>query len=119
MQIFDSVTDYINSFPKDVQVILEQLRSEIKQIAPEAEETMSYKMPTFKLNGKYLVYFAAWKEHIALYPATGSMETSKEVAKYRTGKGTFQFKLSESMPWDIIRKIVKFRATENYGKTKN
>ncbi len=112
----ESMDEYINSFPEDVKAVLKEVRNVIKNEAPEAEEAISYSMPTFKLNGKYLVYFAGWKDHIALYPATGSMDVDKEMQQYRTGKGTFQFSLKEELPWNIIRKIVKVRVKEVKSK---
>ena len=113
MPSFKTIDEYIAQAPEELQEVLTQLRKTIKEEAPEAEETISYSMPTFKLYGSYLVYFAAWKTHLALYPATGSMEVSEDLAQYRAGKGTFQFPLDKPIPWDVIRKIVRIRMKEN------
>lgn len=113
---FKTVDDYINSFPEAVKQQLQALRQVIKEAAPEAEETVKYGMPTFTLNGN-LVYFAAWKEHIALYPATAAAEAAiPELSAYKTGKGTFQFPLNQSLPLALIRKIVEFRVKEHSEK---
>lgn len=111
---FKSVDDYIASFPQDVQEIMQQLRGAIRTAAPEAEEKISYQMPTFTLNGKYLVYFAGWKTHIAFYGAPrGDAEFTEDLSTYETGQGTLKFPLNEPIPFDLITKIVRFRAAEN------
>jgi uncharacterized protein YdhG (YjbR/CyaY superfamily) len=108
---------YIAGFPKDIQEILQKIRMTIKKAAPNAQETISYKMPTFNLDGQYLIYFAAYKKHIGLYPVpTGDDAFNKEVAKYQAGKGTLHFPLDEPMPYKLISKIVKARAKENAAK---
>lgn len=110
--------EYIESFPPSTQKILKQVRSTIKKAAPKAEETMSYGMPAFKLNGP-LIYFAGYKSHIGLY-ATPSGHTAfkKELAKYKQGKGSVQFPLDEPMPLKLITQIVKFRVIQNLAKAK-
>lgn len=111
---FKSIDDYIASFPQDVQEIMQQLRGAIRTAAPEAEEKISYQMPTFTLNGKYLVYFAGWKTHIAFYGAPrGDAEFTEDLSTYETGQGTLKFPLNEPIPFDLITKIVRFRAAEN------
>lgn len=107
-----SIDVYIQGFPDDVQKILAKLRAMVKEEAPEAVETISYQMPAFKLNGKYLVYFAAWKTHIAFYPATSAVIEIPGIDAYRTGKGTFQFPLDTPIPYEMIRKIIRTRADE-------
>jgi uncharacterized protein YdhG (YjbR/CyaY superfamily) len=108
-----NIDEYIAGFPKDVQKILEKIRMTIKKAAPNAEETISYKMPTFNLKGQYLIYFAAYKKHIGLYPVpVGDAEFNKEVAAYRAGKGTLQFPLDQPIPYKLISKIGKIRAKE-------
>jgi uncharacterized protein YdhG (YjbR/CyaY superfamily) len=108
------IDEYIAGFPNDVQQILEKIRATIKKATPDAEETISYQIPTFTLKGKYLVYFAAFKKHIGFYPAPiGNAEFKKELAVYGAGKGTAKFPLDQPIPFDLIRKIVKFRAKEN------
>ena len=109
--------EYIASFPKDVQEILEKIRMTIKKAAPEAEEVISYKMPTFNLKGQYLIYFAAYKKHIGLYPVpNGDAKFNEELSVYRSGKGTLQFPLNQPIPYKLISKIVKARAKENAAK---
>jgi uncharacterized protein YdhG (YjbR/CyaY superfamily) len=109
---FTTIDEYIATFPQDLQKTLKDLRKTILEEAPDATETISYQMPTFKLNGTYLIYFAAWKDHIAVYPGTSAMEEIQELADYRTGKGTFQFPLASPLPFDLIRKIVRVRIKE-------
>src|SRR5215203_3160657 len=111
---FHSIEEYIASFPEDVQKIMEQLRSTIKAAAPRAGEKISYNMPTFTLNGTYLVYFAGWKNHIAFYGAPrGNAEFKEDLSAYEAGQGTLKFPLDQPMPLDLIAKIVKFRVSEN------
>ena len=113
-----TIDEYIAAFPNDVQDILEKIRMTIRKAAPEAEETISYQMPTFTLNGHYLVYFAAFKKHIGFYPAPiGNAEFEQELSVYGSGKGTVKFPLDQPIPLDLISKIVKFRAKENLERT--
>ena len=115
---FNSIDEYIASFPEDVQKIMKELRSTIKAAAPEAGEKISYNMPTFTLNGTYLVYFAGWKNHIAFYGAPrGNAEFKEDLSAYESGAGTLQFPYDNPMPLGLITKIVKFRATENLKRT--
>jgi len=115
---FNSIDDYIATFPKDVQKIMKQLRGTIKAAAPKAEEKISYQMPTFTLNGKYLVYFAGWKTHIAFYGAPrGNAEFKEDLSAYETGQGTLKFPFDKPIPFDLITKIVKFRVAENLKRT--
>jgi uncharacterized protein YdhG (YjbR/CyaY superfamily) len=109
----NAVDEYIAKFPKDVQAVLQKIRQTIHEAAPEASETISYQMPAFKLNGKNLVYFAAWKKHIGFYATpSGNEAFKKELARYKGAKGSVQFPLDEPMPFDLIKKIVKFRIQE-------
>jgi uncharacterized protein YdhG (YjbR/CyaY superfamily) len=111
-----SIDDYIASFPPDVQEILEKIRSTIREAAPEAEETIKYRMPTFTLNGN-LVHFAAFKKHIGFYPVpTGIEKFKKELSVYAGGKGSVQFPLDKPIPYDLINRIVRFRTEENLRK---
>jgi uncharacterized protein YdhG (YjbR/CyaY superfamily) len=111
------IDDYIAGFPPEVQEILEKIRLTIKQAAPAAAETISYKMPTFTLNGTYLIYFAAYKKHVSLYPApVGQAEFQAELSAYESGKGTARFPLDKPIPFDLISKIVKFRLKENLAR---
>ncbi|HEX6269907.1 MAG TPA: DUF1801 domain-containing protein [Anaerolineales bacterium] len=109
-----TIDEYIAGFPPDVQEILEKIRMTIRKAAPDAEETISYQIPTFNLNGKYLIYFAAYKKHIGLYPAPiGNVDFKEDLSAYQAGKGTLRFPLDKPIPFDLITKIVKFRAKEN------
>ena len=111
-----SIDEYIARFPADVQDILEKIRTTIRNAAPDAQETISYGMPTFTLKG-YLVYFAAYKKHIGFYPAPIGIEEFKDdIAEYEAGKGTLQFPLNKPIPYDLIRKIVIFRVKEERKK---
>jgi len=111
---FKTIDEYIEASPKDVQGILQRLRLTIRKAAPEAVETISYQMPTFKLNGKGLVYFAAFKNHIGLYPIPSGIEAfKKELSRYKQGKGSVQFPIDKPIPYDLVRRIVRFRAKEN------
>lgn len=115
----EAIDDYIAGFPKDVQVILENVRQAIKESAPQAEEAMRYGMPTFRLNGN-LVHFAAHKNHIGFYPSPSGIEAfRKELAQYKTSKGAIQFPIDITVPLDLIKKIVKFRVKENIGKSQH
>ena len=112
----ETIDEYINSFPINVQNILEKLRKIIKESAPEAEETISYGMPTFKLNGN-LVHFAAHKNHIGFYPTSSCIEAfQKELAQYKSAKGSVQFPTDKPIPYGLIKKIVIFRVKENLKK---
>ena len=112
-----TVDEYIVGFPGEVQEILQKVRATIKQGAPDAEETISYQIPTFKLRGKPLVYFAAFKTHIGLYPMpTGAEAFREELATYTSGKGTAKFPFAKPIPFDLIGKIVTFRVKETLTK---
>jgi len=112
-----NIDEYIAGFPNDVQEILEKIRMTIRKAAPDAEETISYQMPTFTLKGNYLVYFAAYKKHIGFYPAPiGNAEFKEELSVYEAGKGTVKFPLDKPIPFDLISKIVKFRVKENLDR---
>ena len=114
-----TVDQYIASFPKDVQVILRKIRTTVKKAAPGAKEGISYQMPTYKLNGKNLVHFAAWKHHIGFYPTpSGTKAFKKELSPYKAAKGSAQFPFTQPIPYTLIRKIVEFRVKENLRKGK-
>lgn len=111
------VDAYIKSFPEEIQKLLNQMRTTIKEAAPEAGETINYAMPTFVLNGN-LVHFAAFKNHIGFYPAPSGIEAFKEeLSAYKGAKGSVQFPLNKPIPFDLITRIVKFRVQENLQKT--
>lgn len=108
-----SIDEYIAAFPPDVQKILEKIRALIKKTARGAEETISYGIPTFKLNGSAVLYFAGYKKHVSVYPAPrNAAEFKAELKEYAGGKGTVQFPLNEPIPYDLIRRIVKFRMAQ-------
>ena len=110
---FETIDDYIKTLPTDVQNILEKMRQTIRKAAPEAVEAVSYQMPTFKLNGKNLVYFAAFKSHIGFYPIPSGIEAfRRELSPYKQGKGSVQFPLNKPIPYDLVEKIVRFRVKE-------
>mgnify|MGYP000858883395 CR=1 FL=1 len=115
-----STTDeYIASFPDDIQLILNKVRATIRQAAPDAEESIGYGMPAYKLKGRPLVYFAGYKGHIGFYATpSGHTEFAKELSKYKQGKGSVQFPLDQPMPYDLIAQIVEFRVVENLEKGK-
>lgn len=109
-----TIDEYIAGFPPQVQVLLQKVRVTIKKAAPKAEEMIRYKMPTFALNDKYLIYFAGYQKHISLYPAPiGNPEFAEEIAPYESGKGTLKFPFDKPIPFKLITRIVKFRAREN------
>jgi uncharacterized protein YdhG (YjbR/CyaY superfamily) len=113
-----AIDEYIETFDPEIQKTLREIREFIQKEAPEAVEKISYKMPTFYLGGN-LVHFAAFKDHYSLFPsppATAAFE--KELAPYRSGKGTLRFPLGEPVPWEIIRKVLQFRLKENSAKMK-
>lgn len=111
---FETMDEYIKTFPKGVRSILEKMRQTIQKAAPEAVEAISYQMPTFKLNGKNLVHFTPFKNHIGFYPIPSGIEAfKKELGPYKQGKGSVQFPIDKAVPYDLVRKIVIFRAKEN------
>ena len=113
-----NVDEYISTYPKDVQQVLLQLRALIKKAAPGATELISYRMPAYKLNG-VLVYFAAHKNHIGFYATpTGHKAFIKDLAVYKSGKGSVQFPLDNPLPDALITRIVKFRVQQNLKKAK-
>ncbi len=109
-----SVDNYIKSYPENVQVLLNQIRATIKDNAPEAEESISYQMPAYKTNGKPLIYFAGFKNHIGVYATpSGHTQFEKELSGYKQGKGSVQFPLNKPIPLTLIARIVKFKLEEN------
>ena len=115
----ENIDEYIATFPENTQKLLQQVRTSIKKVVPAVEETISYGIPTFTLNGGYLIYFAGYKNHISLYPAPRGNELFKEeLSAYKGGKGTIQFPLDKPMPFNLITRIVKFRIKENEAKAK-
>ena len=114
-----SIDEYILQFPPEIQEILKTLRKVIKESAPDAEEKISYQMPTFVLHGN-LVHFAAYKNHIGFYPTPSGIDAFKhELSEYKGAKGSVQFPIEKPMPYELISKIVKFRVAENIKKAED
>jgi uncharacterized protein YdhG (YjbR/CyaY superfamily) len=115
----NNIDEYIADFPENIQTLLNQVRSTIRQTAPDAVESIGYGMPAYKLNGRPLVYFAGYKNHIGFYATpTGHSEFANELSKYKQGKGSVQFPLDQPMPCELIAQIVAFRVAENLQKGK-
>lgn len=119
---FKTIDEYIQTFPEDVRIMLYEIRDIIrKSVPPETQETISYQIPTFKLNGN-LVHFAAFKNHIGFYPgASGVAEFENEFNKrgYKWAKGSVQFPMAHKLPEELISRIVLYRVRQNLLKTKN
>lgn len=115
-----NIDEYTASFPPDVRAILETMRSTIRKAAPDAQETISYNMPTFTLNGN-LVHFAAFKKHIGFYPPVkvkGDARLEKAVSAYAGEKGNLRFPLDQPIPYGLIGKLVKLRVKQNSSKAR-
>ena len=117
---FKSVDQYIATHPEAVQKVLQRVRSTIRKAVPSAEEAISYQIPTFKLHGTYVVYFAGWKQHYSLYPANERLVAAfrDDLARYEISKGTIRFPLTEPVPAKLIERIAKFLAKEAAGRAK-
>jgi uncharacterized protein YdhG (YjbR/CyaY superfamily) len=112
----ETIDEYIQGFPDNVQDKLRELRQLIHEIAPEAQEKISYRIPTFYLNGN-LVHFAAFAKHIGFYPTSSGISKFKsELSRYKTSKGTVQFPIEDPLPVELIRNIVRYRVQENTAK---
>ena len=110
---FETVEEYISSFPGHVQAILQQIRATIREVAPETEEKISYQMPTITLNGHNVAHFAAWKDHIAVYPIPdGDDAFEAEIAPYRSVRSTARFPLTDPVPYDLVGRMVALLATQ-------
>jgi uncharacterized protein YdhG (YjbR/CyaY superfamily) len=110
---YKTVDEYIASFPAEIREKLETMRGLVKKIVPQAVEEISYQMPTFELDGKNLIHFAAFKNHIGVYPTPKPIvEFEKDLEKYKTAKGSIQLPLTGELPLEIITKILKFRINE-------
>lgn len=113
MEKFDTVDEYINSFEGEQKPLLIEFRKKIKALAKDSIEGMYYGMPGYKLNGKPLAYFAAFKNHIGFFPTPSGIDALDEETKpYRTGKGTMQFTYDKPIPWQLVDKIIKMRIGE-------
>jgi uncharacterized protein YdhG (YjbR/CyaY superfamily) len=117
---FKSIDEYIATHPEDVQAVLQRVRGAIRRALPGAEEAISYQIPTYKQYGGAVLYFAGWKQHYSLYPATDRLvEAFKdELAPYTVNKGTIRFPLSKPVPVKLIERIAKFRAKEAAERTR-
>ena len=114
---FATIDEYVESFPENVQRILKKLRAAVREATPEAFESISYDMPTFKLDGKRLVYFSAWKNHIGFYSIPeGNVAFRKELSPFEGPNGSLRFPLDKPIPYDLVKKIVLFRVKEVRGK---
>ncbi len=116
---FQSVDEYIATFPEDTQKALEEVRAIIKSVVPEAKEKISYQIGAFELNGKNLIHFGGWKHHISIYPIPAGTEAfNQAISKYADGKGTVKFPLDQPLPSKLIRQIVKNRLADHLKNAK-
>jgi uncharacterized protein YdhG (YjbR/CyaY superfamily) len=118
---FKSVDEYLAAQPEGAQRTLKRVRSAIRRAVPAADEEISYGVPTYKLHGRPLIYFAGWKEHYSIYPSSARLVAAfkDELAGYEIGKGTIRFPFSGSVPTQLIHRIAQFRTTEvTEGRTK-
>jgi uncharacterized protein YdhG (YjbR/CyaY superfamily) len=114
---FNSVEEYIASFPTGMQDILQEIRRRCHSAVPDAGEVISYGIPTITLDGKYVVYFAGWAHHISVYPLpSGDVDFQAEIAPYRAAKGTLKFPLNKPMPYGLIEKTAALLAAERHGR---
>lgn len=114
-----TIDEFISTYPPEIQAILQKIRALIRKSAPGAEEAMAYGIPTFKLNGRNLVHFSAFKEHIGFYPTPSGIEAfKKELSAYEGAKGSVKFPLEKPIPYALITKIIKFRVKEKLGEAK-
>ena len=112
-----SIDEYIAEFPPETRRVLEELRALVRATAPDATETISYAIPTFDLNGRHLVHFAGYARHIGFYPASSGIAAfKKDLAPYKSARGSVQFPLDQPMPMDLIRRIVEFRVGDETGR---
>jgi uncharacterized protein YdhG (YjbR/CyaY superfamily) len=113
---FGTIDDYISSFPADIQLILSEVRRTVRGAAPEAEEKISYQMPTLTLNGSALVHFAAWKHHIGMYPVPAGDEVlGQQLAPYVATGATARFPLDKPIPYDLIERMVTTLVRQRMG----
>jgi uncharacterized protein YdhG (YjbR/CyaY superfamily) len=113
MKTFDSVEDYIESFPKKIQDLLNKMRKTILEVIPDAEETFRYGMPTYRMFDTNLIHFAAMKNHVGFYPTPFPIvKFKKELKRFVTTKGAIQFPFDKEIPFSLVNKIIKFRIEE-------
>jgi uncharacterized protein YdhG (YjbR/CyaY superfamily) len=117
---FKSVDEYLALQPEATRAILERVRNTVRKVMPGAEEVISYQIPAFKLHGATVLYFAGWKQHYSLYPATGRLAAvfKDELTRYKVTKGTIRFPLAEPVPVKLIGRIARFRANEAAARQK-
>jgi len=116
---FQSIDEYIAACPPDSQAYLQQIRKLIHTLVPDAKEKISYQMAAFERNGKNLIHFAGWKQHVSLYPVpAGSEAFERQIAKYAGGKGTLKFSLEEPLPLKLIERVIKLHLAVNRNQTK-
>lgn len=114
-----SIDEYIAEFPAETQAVLQEVRAIVREMAPDATETMSYAIPTFDLNGRHLVHFAGYRNHIGFYPTSSGISAFQgELAPYKCAKGSVQFPLGEPLPTELIRRMVAFRVEEENERRK-
>jgi uncharacterized protein YdhG (YjbR/CyaY superfamily) len=117
---YASVDEYLAAQPARSRDILERVRATIRKAIPKAEEMVSYQIPTYKLDGVPVIYFAGWKEHLSIYPATQTMlaDLRKDLAAYKIAKGTIRFEFAEPVPLRLIARVARYRANEVAMKTR-
>jgi len=116
---FTSINEYVSTLPENAQKAMGEIIATIKAKVPDAEESISYNMPAFKVNGEYFVHFSAWKNHIGMYPIpTGNEAFQKQVEPYRSAKSSLNFPIDKPMPIKLIEKSIKFRIAENLKTVK-
>ncbi len=119
MKSYKTIDAYIASYPKEVQVLLKQMRETIRKAAPKTTEAIKYGLPTFVQHGN-VVHFGGFKKHIGFFPAPSGIEAfNKETAKYQKGKGTLQFSINEKLPLSLVTKITKYRLKEDAKRVKS
>jgi uncharacterized protein YdhG (YjbR/CyaY superfamily) len=115
---FTSVDEYMASLPEETRKVLKRVRAAIKAAAPGARQKISYQIGAFELNGKNLVAFAGWKNHVSIYPIpSGSAAFNRQIAQYADGKGTLKFPLDKPLPLKLISQVVKYRISDNLKNT--
>lgn len=117
MKKYTTVAEYMQDIPAQTIERIDELQAAIKAAVPKAEEVISYNMPAYKLNGKVLVYFAAYAKHVGFYPTASPMEVfAEELSKYKTSKGAIQFPLDKKIPAALVKKIVKYRIQQEAAR---
>ncbi|MBL8980569.1 MAG: DUF1801 domain-containing protein [Gemmatimonadetes bacterium] len=120
MAAITTVAEYLDETPPKARKLLQQIRRAVHRAVPGVTERISYRIPTFDLDGKYLIYMAAFKEHVSVYPVTKGMEErhGKAIAPYRSGRGTLRFPLDRPLPIALVTALVKQRVLERRGTPK-